>query len=305
MKTDNIEKLIGNTPMIKLNKVVDDDMADVYVKLENMNLTGSIKIRAAYQMIKDAIMDDVLRPGDTLVEPTSGNTGIALAYIANLLGYKIKIVMPETMSVERRQIMSAYNAELILTDGKLGMKGSIAKAEELTKTSNHVMLQQFNNPSNTKAHYLTTGFEILSDIEVIDAFVAGVGTGGTISGVGQRLKENNEDTKIVAVEPEQSAILSGNDAGPHKIQGIGAGFIPGILDTEIYDEIIKIDGQEAIKFAKELYLKEGLFLGISSAANIIAALQVAKSLGKDHTVVTVAPDGGEKYLTNEVFVYND
>lgn len=305
MKANKIEELIGNTPIVKLNKLVSEDMADVYVKLENFNLTGSVKIRAAYQMVKDALESGLIKEGDILVEPTSGNTGIALAYIANLLGLNMVLVMPETMSLERRQIMEAYNAKLILTEGSLGMKGSIAKAEELVEENNYVMLQQFDNESNAKAHYLTTAVELLNDIEKIDAFVAGVGTGGTITGVGKKLKEENEAVLIVAVEPTQSAVLSGNSPAPHKIQGIGAGFVPKVLDVNIYDEIIQIDGLKAMKFAKEIYLKEGLFLGISSAANIMAALQIAKKIGTDKTVVTIAPDGGEKYISNEVFIYGN
>lgn len=305
MKANKIEELIGNTPIVKLNKLVSEDMADVYVKLENFNLTGSVKIRAAYQMVKDALESGLIKEGDILVEPTSGNTGIALAYIANLLGLNMVLVMPETMSLERRQIMEAYNAKLILTEGSLGMKGSIAKAEELVEENNYVMLQQFDNESNAKAHYLTTAVELLNDIEKIDAFVAGVGTGGTITGVGKKLKEENEAVLIVAVEPTQSAVLSGNSPAPHKIQGIGAGFVPKVLDVNIYDEIIQIDGLKAMKFAKEIYLKEGLFLGVSSAANIMAALQIAKRIGADKTVVTIAPDGGEKYISNEVFIYDN
>lgn len=305
MKANNIQELIGHTPMVKLNKIVDENMADIYVKLENFNLTGSIKIRATYQMIIDAIESGLLKEGATLVEPTSGNTGIALAYIANLLGYKMVLVMPETMSVERRQIMSAYNAKIILTEGKLGMKGSIEKANDLEEKEGFIMLQQFDNPANAKAHYLTTAQEILDDMTEIDAFVAAVGTGGTITGIGKKFKEKDNNIEIVAVEPKQSSVLSGNSPAPHKIQGIGAGFVPSVLDTSVYDKIIQIDDIEAVKFAKELYLREGLFLGISSAANILAAIEVAKNLGKGKTVVTIAPDGGEKYLTNEVFVYND
>ncbi len=304
MIVNNIEELIGNTPVVKLNSLVSEDSADVYVKLENFNLTANVKIRPAYQMIVDAVESGVLTKDKIIVEPTSGNTGIGLAYIANLLGYKIEIVMPETMSLERRQIIEAYNAKLILTPGDQGMKGAIAKANELVETGNYVLLQQFENEANVKSHYLTTAKELLTDFKEIDAFVAGIGTGGTITGVGKRLKENLEDVKIIGVEPAESAVLTSNTPGPHKIQGIGAGFVPSILDRSLIDDILTIKQQDALNFVKEVYLKEGLFLGISSAANILAALVVAKKLGKGKTVVTIAPDGGEKYLTNDVFKYD-
>lgn len=304
MIINKIEELIGNTPVIKLNNLVSEDSADVYVKLENLNLTANVKIRPAYQMIIDAIASGILTKDKTIVEPTSGNTGIGLAYIANLLGYKIEIVMPETMSLERRQMIEAYNAKLILTPGEQGMKGAIAKANELVETGNYVLLQQFENEANVKAHYLTTAQELLNDFKAIDAFVAGIGTGGTITGVGKRLKENLKDVKIIGLEPSESAILTNNSPGPHKIQGIGAGFIPSILDRSLIDDVLTIKQDDALNFVKEVYLKEGLFLGISSAANILGALEVAKKLGKGKTVITIAPDGGEKYLTNNVFNYD-
>ena len=304
MKANNIMELVGKTPMVKLNHLVDADMADVYVKLEGFNLTGSVKVRAAYQMIVDALESGRVKKGDTLIEPTSGNTGIALAYIANLFGLKMVITMPETMSLERRQLMEAYGAKLVLTEGAKGMQGTIDKANELIAEKGYIMLQQFENESNVKVHYNTTAVEIMNDLDHVDAFVAGVGTGGTITGVGRRLRENNKDVEIVAVEPAQSPLLSGGSAGPHKIQGIGANFVPGILDTKIYDEIIQIDSIEAMEYAKEIYLKEGLFIGISSAANIMAALKVAKKLGKGKTVVTVAPDNGDRYITMDIFKYD-
>lgn len=305
MIVNNIEQLIGNTPVIKLRNLVSEDSADVYVKLENLNLTANVKIRPAYQMIMDAIESGILTKDKIIVEPTSGNTGIGLAYIANLLGYKIEITMPETMSVERRQMISAYNAKLILTPGDQGMKGAIAKANELASTGKYVLLQQFENESNVKAHYLTTAPELINDFEKIDSFVSGVGTGGTISGIGKKLKEHYDNISIIGVEPAESPMISENVAGPHKIQGIGAGFIPKILNQNVIDEVMKIKSEDALKFVKEVYLKEGLFIGISSAANILAALEVAKKLGKGNTVVTIAPDGGEKYLSSEVFTYDE
>lgn len=305
MIVNNIEQLIGNTPIIKLRNLVSEDSADVYVKLENLNLTANVKIRPAYQMIIDAIESGILTKDKIIVEPTSGNTGIGLAYIANLLGYKIEITMPETMSVERRQMISAYNAKLILTPGDQGMKGAIAKANELASTGKYVLLQQFENESNVKAHYLTTAPELINDFEKIDSFVSGVGTGGTISGIGKKLKEHYDNISIIGVEPAESPMISENVAGPHKIQGIGAGFIPKILNQNVIDEVMKIKSEDALKFVKEVYLKEGLFLGISSAANILAALEVAKKLGKGNTVVTIAPDGGEKYLSSDVFTYDE
>lgn len=305
MIVNNIEQLIGNTPVIKLRNLVSEDSADVYVKLENLNLTANVKIRPAYQMIIDAIESGILTKDKIIVEPTSGNTGIGLAYIANLLGYKIEITMPETMSVERRQMISAYNAKLILTPGDQGMKGAIAKANELASTGKYVLLQQFENESNVKAHYLTTAPELINDFEKIDSFVSGVGTGGTISGIGKKLKEHYDNISIIGVEPAESPMISENVAGPHKIQGIGAGFIPKILNQNVIDEVMKIKSEDALKFVKEVYLKEGLFIGISSAANILAALEVAKKLGKGNTVVTIAPDGGEKYLSSEVFTYDE
>ena len=305
MIVNNIEQLIGNTPVIKLRNLVSEDSADVYVKLENLNLTANVKIRPAYQMIIDAIESGILTKDKIIVEPTSGNTGIGLAYIANLLGYKIEITMPETMSVERRQMISAYNAKLILTPGDQGMKGAIAKANELASTGKYVLLQQFENESNVKAHYLTTAPELINDFEKIDSFVSGVGTGGTISGIGKKLKEHYDNISIIGVEPAESPMISENVAGPHKIQGIGAGFIPKILNQKVIDEVMKIKSEDALKFVKEVYLKEGLFIGISSAANILAALEVAKKLGKGNTVVTIAPDGGEKYLSSDVFTYDE
>ena len=302
MLYENLLDLIGNTPIVKLNHIFGEDIADIYVKLEGFNLGNSIKDRAALGMIEEAEKSGKLLPGGTIVEPTSGNTGISLALIARLKNYNIVIVMPDTMSVERRNIMTALGAELILTDGSKGMKGAIEKANELlSENKNYFMPQQFENSANPQKHYETTGVEIIKDLPDLDAFVAGVGTGGTLTGVGKRLKEHNSDIKIIAVEPSTSPVISGGIPGKHRIQGIGAGFIPKNLDTTIIDEIIKISDEEAFKFCKELSLKNGLFLGISSGANVAAAYIVAKRLGKGKKVVTVSPDGAEKYLSTDLF----
>ena len=302
MLYENLLDLIGNTPLIKLNHIFGDDIADIYVKLEGFNLGNSIKDRAALGMIEDAEKSGKLLPGGTIVEPTSGNTGISLALIARLKNYNVVIIMPDTMSVERRNIMTALGAELILTDGSKGMKGAIEKAYELIQENkNYFMPQQFENPANPLKHYETTGVEIIKDLPDLDAFVAGVGTGGTLTGVGKRLKEHNPDIKIIAAEPSASPVISGGIPGKHKIQCIGAGFIPKNLDLSIIDEIIKISDEEAFIFCKELSLKNGLFLGISSGANVAAAYKVAKKLGKGKKVVTVSPDGAEKYLSTDLF----
>ncbi|MBP9478353.1 MAG: cysteine synthase A [Sebaldella sp.] len=302
MLYDNLLDLIGKTPIIKLNHLYGDDIADIYVKLESFNLGNSVKDRAALGMIEEAENTGKLKSGGTIVEPTSGNTGISLALIARLKGYNAIIVMPDSMSVERRSIMTALGAELILTDGSKGMKGAIEKAEELIRENkNYFMPQQFENSANPQKHYETTGVEIIEDLPDLDAFVAGVGTGGTITGVGRRLKEYNSDIKIIAVEPSTSPVISGGIPGKHKIQGIGAGFIPKNLDVSIIDEVVKISDDEAFDFCRELSAKNGLFLGISSGANIAAAYKVAKKLGKGKKVLTISPDGAEKYLSTDLF----
>ena len=299
---NNLLDLIGNTPVVKLQFKNEDNIADIYVKLEKFNLGGSVKDRAALGMIEAAERDGLLKKGYTIVEPTSGNTGIALALIGKLKGYNVVITMPDTMSVERRAILKAYGAELILTDGAKGMKGAIEKAEELVReNSTYFLPQQFNNKANPEKHYETTAKEILDDFKELDVFVAGVGTAGTLSGVGKRLKENFKNVKVVAVEPEASAVLSGEQPGKHIIQGIGAGFIPGNYENDIVDEVIKISNDEALEFSKYLSKEEGLFLGISSGANIAAAYKLAKKLGKGKKILTISPDGGEKYLSIEVF----
>lgn len=298
----NILDLIGNTPVVKLSNLVDDNMAEVYVKLEKFNLGGSIKDRAALFMIEEAEKNGVLKNGSIILEPTSGNTGIALAMIGTLKGYEVHIVMPDSMSKERRDLITSYGAKLILSDGKDGMSGAIKKAYELAQNDKRYFIpQQFENHANTKAHYETTALEIINDFDALDAFVAGVGTGGTISGNAKRLKQKFSDIKIIAVEPQSSAVLSGQKAGAHKIQGIGAGFIPDICDVSLIDEIIQVSNENAFKTCKDLANKEGLFLGISSGANVYAAIHIAQKLGKGKKVLTIAPDGGEKYLSTGVF----
>ena len=298
-------ELIGETPLLELTNVSKkyNLQGKVYAKLEYFNTTGSVKDRIAYQMIKDAIDDDKLRDGGLIVEPTSGNTGIGIASVATSLGYKVKIVMPETMSVERRQLIKAYGAEIILSDGKLGMKGAIAKAKEIAEAENGLILGQFDNPSNVKAHYNTTGPEIYNDLDgEVDVFIAGVGTGGTITGVGKYLKEKNKNVKVIAVEPLTSAVLSTGVSGAHKIQGIGAGFIPSILDTKIYDEIIPVANEDAFATAKDFGKTEGILVGISAGAALYAAITLAKKPEyKGKNIVVLLPDSGDRYLSTPLF----
>lgn len=290
-------ELVGNTPILKVNSLVDENSAEVYVKLEKFNLGGSVKDRAALGMIEKAEELGLIKAGDTLVEPTSGNTGIALALIGKLKGYKVVITMPETMSKERRDLLKAYGADLILTEGAKGMKGAIAKATELVEEFGYFMPQQFLNLANPEKHYATTAEEILKDLPEINAFVSGVGTGGTITGVGKNIKSKKSDVQIIAVEPAKSPVLAGGNPGPHKIQGIGAGFIPDIYDSSVVDEIISVTEEDAFKTAKEFAEKEGVLIGISAGGALYVALQVAKKLGKGKKVLTVAPDGGEKYIS--------
>lgn len=298
---ENILNFIGNTPIFKLKKMVDNQCADLYIKLEKYNLTGSVKDRAALSMIEKAEQQGILHKNSVIVEPTSGNTGIALAMIGKIKGYKVIIIMPETMSEERKQIIKAYGAELILTEGSKGMTGAISKALELAKdNANYFIPQQFSNKNNPLKHYETTAIEILDDIPDLDAFVAGIGTGGTIVGVGRKLKEINKNIQIIGVEPMESPVLSGGKPGPHKIQGIGAGFIPEIYNFEYIDEIIKITSEEAINTTKQLLEKEGIFVGVSSGASVCAALKVAHKLGKGKKVLALSPDGGEKYISMNI-----
>jgi len=302
MMYNNALDMIGGTPVLKLNRLVKGDMADIFVKLEKYNPAGSIKDRAALGMIEKAEELGILKEGFTVVEPTSGNMGIALAMIGRIKGYEVIIVMPDSMSVERRNLIKAYGAQLVLTDGSKGMKGAINKAKEIAEgNSNFFIPQQFINVANPEKHYATTAEEIINDVQDVDVFVAGVGTGGTITGVGKRLKEIRQEIKIVAVEPERSPVLSGGEPGPHKIQGIGAGFTPDIYDSGVVDEIIKIADEEAFDIAKRMAKEEGILVGISTGANIAAAIKIAKKIGKGKKVVTVAPDGGEKYISMGIY----
>lgn len=300
---NNITELIGDTPILRLNNVVDENSAEVYVKLESFNPAGSIKDRIAMNMIEMAEKNGDISKGDTLVEPTSGNTGIGIGMVAAAKGYKVVITMPDTMSVERRNIMKAYGAELILTDGSKGMSGAIEKALELSKTKGYFYLKQFENVANPQIHKLTTAKEIIQAFDgKLDAFIASVGTGGTITGCGEVLKKHIKGIQIIAVEPSTSAVLSGEQKGAHKIQGIGAGFIPKVLNTNIYDKIIKVSDEEAFEMAHKIVKKEGLFVGISSGASIFAALKIAKELGRDKKVLVISPDAGEKYLSTELVI---
>ena len=300
------DQLIGRTPLLELTHIekAHDLKAKIVAKLEYFNPAGSVKDRIAKAMIDDAEAKGLLKAGSVIIEPTSGNTGIGLASVAAARGYRIIIVMPETMSVERRQLMKAYGAELVLTEGAKGMKGAIAKADELAKEiPNSFVAGQFVNPANPKAHYETTGPEIWQDTDgKVDFFVAGVGTGGTITGVGKFLKEKNPAVKVIAVEPKTSAVLSTGIAGSHKIQGIGAGFVPDVLDTKIYDEIIPVDNDDAFAVGKEIGHREGVLVGISSGAALWAAIELAKrpeNAGK--TIVVLLPDTGDRYLSTPLF----
>ena len=298
MINNNVLDMIGNTPMIKLNNIGNSNL---YVKLEKYNPAGSIKDRAVYYMVENLEKNGILKKGDVLVEATSGNTGIALSMIGSLKGYKVIIVMPETMSVERRTLMKAYGAKFILTDGSLGMKGSIEMMNKLlSENTNYISLKQFENEYNPLAHYETTGVEIYNQVKDIDIFVCGVGTGGTISGVGKYLKEQNPNIKVVAVEPEGSPVISKNKKGSHKIQGIGAGFIPKNYNKNVVDEVMTITDEESYKGVRIMAQKEGILVGISSGANIYAALKLCE-MYPDKKIVTVVPDGIDKYMSMGIF----
>ncbi|MDY3002568.1 MAG: cysteine synthase A [Romboutsia timonensis] len=298
MINNNVLDMIGNTPMIKLNNIGNSNL---YVKLEKYNPAGSIKDRAVYYMVENLEKNGILKKGDVLVEATSGNTGIALSMIGSLKGYKVIIVMPETMSVERRTLMKAYGAKLILTDGSLGMKGSIEMMNKLlSENTNYISLKQFENEYNPLAHYETTGVEIYNQVKDIDIFVCGVGTGGTISGVGKYLKEQNPNIKVVAVEPEGSPVISKNKKGSHKIQGIGAGFIPKNYNKNVVDEVMTITDEESYEGVRIMAKKEGILVGISSGANIYAALKLCE-MYPNKKIVTVVPDGIDKYMSMGIF----
>jgi cysteine synthase A len=295
-------ELIGNTPILKVNNLTkDENIADVYVKLEKFNPGGSVKDRAALGMIERAEREGLLKQGYTIVEPTSGNTGIALAFIGKLKGYNVTIVMPETMSKERRELIKAYGANLVLTEGAKGMKGAIEKAFEIGSGEGFFIPQQFENIANPEKHYETTAEEIYKDIPDLDAFVAGVGSGGTVVGISKNLKKKNSNIKAIAVEPANSPVLSGGNPGGHKIQGIGAGFVPGIYEKGYVDEILQVRDEDAFKTAKAFAESEGVLIGISSGAAVYAAIQVAKKLGKGKKVLAIAPDGGEKYISMGLF----
>ncbi|MBI5043710.1 MAG: cysteine synthase A [Nitrospirae bacterium] len=300
---NNVVELIGNTPLVKINRILEKDSAEIYVKLESFNPAGSVKDRIALNMIEDAEAKGKIKKGDTIIEPTSGNTGIGLALVCAVKGYRLILVMSESMSFERRNLLASYGAELVLTSAKDGMQGAIDKATEILKEHpEYFMPNQFENPANPAMHKKTTAIEIWDAMDgKIDAFVAAVGTGGTITGVGEFLKEKNPDIKIIAVEPAGSPVLSGGRPGPHKIQGIGAGFIPKVLNRGVIDKIITVGDDDAFRMAKRLVREEGLLVGISSGANMMASLQVAKELGKGRKVVTVLPDTGERYFSIEKY----
>jgi cysteine synthase len=303
LNSSNILEQIGNTPLVRLESLEDKGSAAIYGKVEAFNPGGSIKDRICLAMIEAAEKDGCLKPGATVVEPTSGNTGIGLSMVCAVKGYKLVLTMPDTMSIERRRLLAAFGAELILTPGAQGMRGAVQKAEELAEKHGYLMPQQFKNPANPEVHRRTTGPEIICAMHglSIDGFVAGIGTGGTITGVGDALRKHNGEIHIAAIEPADSAILSGGEPGPHKIQGIGAGFIPDVLDTKIYNEVIRVANADAYAATRRLAMEAGLLVGISSGAAFQGALQVAGKLGPGKNVVVILPDTGERYLSTGVF----
>ena len=294
-------ELIGKAPILRVTNMIDENSAEVYVKLEKFNPGGSVKDRAALGMIERAEQEGFLKEGSVIVEPTSGNTGIALAMIGRVKGYRVIIVMPETMSKERRDLIKAYGAELVLTEGSRGMKGAIEKATQMVNEHGYFMPQQFENIANPEKHYATTAQEIYEDINDLDVLVAGVGTGGTISGIGKNLKEKINNIEIVAIEPSNSQVISGKNPGPHKIQGIGAGFVPQNYKNEYVDKVVAVSDEDAIKTAVDFAKNEGILVGISSGAAIYAAIDIAKKLGKGKKVLAIAPDGGEKYISMGIY----
>jgi len=304
MKLHNeVLSMIGNTPLVKINKMTGPDDAEIWAKLEGCNPGGSVKDRIALAMVEAAEQQGKLKAGGTIVEPTSGNTGIGLAMVAAVKGYRLILTMPDTMSMERRQLLQAYGAELVLTEGKKGMKGAVDRAAVISiENPAYFMPQQFENCANPEVHMKTTAIEILHDLgSVPDGFVAGIGTGGTITGVGMVLREKKQDVWIAAIEPAASPVLSGGNAGPHKIAGIGAGFVPGVLNTNIYDEVITVTDSDAAETARAMAIKEGILPGISSGAAIWGALKVAKKLGRGKKIVVIIPDRGERYLSTGLF----
>ena len=299
---NSVLELVGNTPMVRINKLVGDNSAEIYAKIESFNPCSSIKDRICRSMVEDAEEQGRIKPGDTLIEPTSGNTGIGMAFVCAAKGYKLVLTMPESMSVERRNMLKAFGAELILTEGTEDMIGAVNKASELSGKKGYYQLQQFNNPANPEAHRKTTAREILAQIGPVDAFIAGVGTGGTITGVGDVLKkELGPDVKIVAVEPSGSPVLSGGKPGSHEIQGIGAGFVPDVLCLDFIDEIVQVSNEDAYETSRKIIREEGILCGISSGANLFAAMKTAVELGKGKKVVVVFPDSGERYLSTRLF----
>lgn len=302
---NSIVDLIGNTPIVKLNHLPGENDAEVYLKLEYMNPGSSVKDRIALAMIEAAEESGRLKKGDTIIEPTSGNTGIGLAMVAAAKGYKSILVMPDTMSMERRNLLRAYGAELILTPGPEGMGGAIKKAEELSNAKGYFMPQQFENEANPKIHRETTGKEIVQQMDSLDAFISGIGTGGTITGAGEIIKEKFPNVKIIAVEPKDSPVLSEGKKGPHKIQGIGAGFVPKILDTEIYNEVATVTNEDAFEYARRAAKEEGILGGISSGAAIKVALDEAKKLGKGKKVLAIIPSNGERYLSTPLYQFEE
>jgi cysteine synthase A len=299
---DNVLELIGKTPVVRLQKVIPEDIATIWAKLERQNPGGCVKERIGLAMIEAAERDSLIEPGATIVEPTSGNTGIGLAMVSAFKGYHLILVMPDTLSVERRMLFQAYGADMVLTPGSGGMKAAIAKAEEIVSSMpGAFMPNQFENPANPEIHRTTTAVEILTQIPHLDAFVAGVGTGGTITGVGEVIKAKLPHVKIIAVEPAESPVLSGGEPGKHKIQGMGPGFIPAVLNVDIIDSIVTVKSDDAFQMAKNLARLEGLLVGMSSGAAVVASIEVAKRLGKGKTVVTVLPDTGERYLSTGLF----
>jgi cysteine synthase A len=299
---NSVLELIGNTPMVRINKIIDDDSAEIYAKVELFNPCGSVKDRICLLMIEEAERQGRIKQGDTIVEPTSGNTGIGLAFVCAAKGYRLVLTMPETMSIERRNMLKAFGAELILTQGERDMAGAVEKAQELADEMGYFQPQQFKNPMNPEAHRRSTVIEILNQLGEIDAFVAGVGTGGTITGVGELLKERlGEKVRIVAVEPAKSPVLSGGRQGIHDIQGIGAGFVPEILNRDIIDEIIQVTDEDAYEMTRRIIREEGILCGISSGANLFASMKMAKELGRGKNVVTVFPDTGERYISTRLF----
>ena len=303
---NDITGLIGETPIVKLNNITDENSADIYLKLEFMNPASSVKDRIAIAMVEAAEKAGELKAGDTIIEPTSGNTGIGLAMVAAAKGYKAVLVMPDTMSQERRNLLRAYGAKLELTPGVGGMKAAIQKAEELKEKHGYFMPQQFDNAANPAIHEATTGKEIVEQMkDGLDAFVSGIGTGGTITGAGRVLKQHFDGIKLYAVEPTDSPVLSGGSPSPHKIQGIGAGFVPKVLDTKIYDGVIQIENEEAFETSRKVATTNGILGGISSGAAIAAAVKVAKELGKGKKVLAILPDNGERYLSTALYQFDD